>query len=215
MFTGIVQAMGVVRSLHRGPAGARLLVDAPDLNRPIADGASICVSGVCLTVTSSNETSIEFDVVPETLARSTLASLTAGHRVNLEPSLRAGDRMDGHIVQGHVDGTARIVDVRDDAEGRVWIFEPDRSLMPYLIPKGSVAVDGISLTIADVTQSTFSVALIPTTLSVTTLGRSNISDRVNVETDILARTVVHTLERMQSAPREPAVTLDLLRENGW
>jgi riboflavin synthase len=214
MFTGIIQAMGKVRTLSRGSAGARLALDAPDLPRPIADGASVCINGACLTVTQSDAIHIEFDVVPETLSRSTLGSLKPGDRVNLEASLRAGDRMDGHIVQGHVDGVARISEIANEAGGHVIRFAPDEALMPYIIPKGSVAIDGISLTIADVGGGTFDIAIIPTTLEWTTLGSARVGDRVNVETDIVARTIVTTLQRMQGSS-DGGVTMEMLREHGF
>lgn len=214
MFTGIVQTVGVVRSLQRHDAGARLMVDAPQLRRPIPDGASVCVSGTCLTVVRSDASRIEFDVVPESLVRTTLGSFTVGHRVNLETSLRAGDGLDGHIVQGHVDGTARVERIRNAGQ---WVvsFAPDGELMPYIIPKGSVAVDGVSLTVSQVDQRTFSVALIPMTLRDTTLASLAVGDRVNIETDILVRAVVATLERWRGHERSDPLTVDMLRANGW
>lgn len=214
MFTGIVQTVGVVRSIQRNGAGARLLVEAPVLRRPILDGASVCVSGACLTVVRSDPTRVEFDVVPETLSRSTLGSLSIGDRVNLEASLRVGDGLDGHMVQGHVDGTARVERVRTAGE---WAasFRPDDGLMAYIIPKGSVAIDGVSLTVAQVEDETFSVALIPTTLKETTLASLSVGDRVNIETDILVRTVVATLERWKESGRGEPLTVDMLRANGW
>lgn len=215
MFTGIVQTLGVVRSISRNPSGARLVVDAPQLLRPINDGASICVSGACLTVVSSDNSRIEFDVVPETLARTTLGGFSAGRRVNLERSLRAGDPMDGHVVQGHVDGTARVAQVRSGDEGHILTLSIDESILPFVIPKGSIAVDGVSLTVAAVDGETFSVALIPTTLEATTLGVLRVGDRANVETDILARTIVTTMRRWQAAAGAQPLTVDMLRENGW
>ncbi len=213
MFTGIIQAMGRVRSIRRGSTGAHLVLDAPDLVRPIADGASICVSGVCLTVTGNDASRIEFDIVPESLNLSTLGGLAVGDRVGLEPSLRLGDPVDGHTVQGHVDGIARVRDVRRSHEGHVVTFETDASLIPYMIPKGSVAIDGVSLTLTQVADRTFGVALIPTTLAVTTLSDLRVGDRVNVETDILARTIVTTMQRASASPS--GLTLEKLRENGW
>ncbi len=232
MFTGIVQARGTVRSIRHEPPIVRLALDAADLPRPVELGASICVSGVCLTVTAADERALCFDVIPETLARTTLGLLRPGSQVNLEPSLRAGDRMDGHIVQGHIDGTALVCEVAIDPAGHVVRFEAGTDLMAYVIPKGSVAIDGVSLTIASVQADTFTVALIPTTLAVTTLGTLKIGDRVNVETDILARTVVTTLERWRergeerggirpltreqvAARLESPLTVESLRENGW
>ena len=215
MFTGIVQATGVVRSIQRGSNGTRLALDAPELTRPIPQGASVCVSGVCLTVTRSREIRIEFDVVPETLSRSTLGSWSPGQRVNLERSLRAGDPMDGHVVQGHVDGTAVVRDIRRGSEGHVVTFAADETLMPFVIEKGAVALDGVSLTIADVNRDTFSVALIPTTLTATTLGSLRVGDRVNVETDVVARTIVTTLQRWRERSGEETLTVEMLRDQGF
>jgi riboflavin synthase alpha subunit len=220
MFTGIVQALGIVQNIHRRSTGARMVVDAPDLERPIADGASICVNGTCLTVVASDQARIEFDVVHETLSRTTLGDLSPGHRVNLEPSLRPSDRVDGHFVQGHIDGTARIRQVGSGSAGQLWTFEASSDLMPYIIPKGSIAIEGISLTIASVQENTFGIALIPTTLERTTLGRMKIGDRVNIETDILVRTIVATLRRYSASGRQPAhsgagLTVEQLLENGW
>lgn len=215
MFTGIIQAVGVVRSVRPTSTGARLDVAAPDMERPIADGASICVNGACLTVVSCDATSITFDVVPETLNRSTLGSLRPGARVNLEPSLRADGRLDGHIVQGHVDGKARVRHVEQSGRDSVWTFSATAELLPYLIPKGSVAIDGVSLTIANVDGDSFSVALIPTTLERTTLGKLRLGDEVNIETDILSRTVVATLQRMAGRGAGESLTVERLREQGW
>ncbi len=215
MFTGIVQATGVVRSVRQYAAGARLVIDAPDLRRPLLDGASVCVDGACLTVVRSDDSMIEFDVVPETLSRSTLGALATGNVVNLEPSLRVGDSLDGHMVQGHVDGTARVANIRAAGPERVWTFSPEQALMPFIIPKGSVALDGVSLTIAHVERDSFTVALIPTTLGRTTLGQLKVGDRVNVETDILARTVVATLGRWRERAEAEPLTIEGLRADGW
>jgi len=215
MFTGIIQAMGTVRSIRRGSTGARLALDAPGLPRPISPGASVCVSGACLTVTRGDEHSIEFEVMPETLSRSTFGSLLPGQRVNLERSLAAGAPLDGHLVQGHVDATARVSGVRRGAAGHVCTFTADHSLMPFVIPKGSIAVDGVSLTITDAGEDLFSVALIPTTLAATTLGSLEVGQWVNVETDIVARTIVSTMQRWQGSCRKPELTIQMLEDNGW
>jgi riboflavin synthase len=212
MFTGIIQTTGIVRSLRPSGNGARLLLDAPGLPRPIPLGASVCVSGACLTVTACEAQSLEFDVVAETLARSTLGDLKAGDRVNLERSLRAGDGLDGHMVQGHVDGVANVRRIGSD---HMVAFEAPGSLYPYIIAKGSIAIDGVSLTIAAVSGTQFTVALIPTTLAETTLAELRVGDRVNVETDIVARTIVTTLERWRDGTRGSGITMDLLREQGY
>lgn len=214
MFTGIIQAVGIVRSIRNGSASTRLALKAPALPRPIALGASIAVNGVCLTVSDVDKIHIEFDVVPETLTRTTFSHLRPGTRVNLECSLRAGDGLDGHMVQGHIDGLARVAAIRADRDGHVMTFNISDDLVAYIIPKGSIAIDGVSLTIVSVEVDSFSVALIPTTLAATTLGERRIGDRVNIETDILARTIVTTLRRQQGFTQAP-VTLASLRENGW
>jgi riboflavin synthase len=223
MFTGIVQTMGVVRSIRQGSTAARLALDAPQLARPIAAGSSIAVNGVCLTVADSDDSRIEFDVIPETLSRSTLNNLHPGARVNLEKALRAGDPLDGHMVQGHVDGLARLHDLRSGPGGHLLTFRVDAELIAYIIPKGSIAIDGVSLTIATVEADTFTVALIPTTLGVTTLSTLKVGDHVNIETDILARTIVTTMRRLggeqlrliEAAEDHARLTLESLRENGW
>lgn len=215
MFTGIVQSTGTVRTIQHGSHGIRLNIDAPDLPRPIHHGSSVCVNGVCLTVTHSDARAITFDVIPETLSRSTLRDWRPGRRVNLEPSLRAGDAMDGHVVQGHVDGRARVAEVTRERGGQVWTFQAGDDFMPFVIPKGSIAIDGVSLTIADVTVDRFSVALIPTTLELTTLGDLVVGDEVNIETDIVARTIVTTLQRWRGGSHEPGLTVEMLREQGF
>lgn len=207
--------MGTVRSIRSGSAGYHLVLEAPELPRPLADGCSICVSGICLTVTRSDSHLIEFDVVPETISRSTLGESRTGDVVNLERALRAGEPMDGHIVQGHVDGIATIRNVREDGRGFLMELTIDAGLLPYVVPKGSVAIDGVSLTVARVDEDGFAVALIPTTLECTTLGRRRPGDKVNVETDIVSRTIVSYLQRQPAGAGEAAVTLDMLRENGW
>ncbi len=215
MFTGIIQARGIVRSIQKQLAGARLVLDAPDLERPIHHGASICVNGACLTVTSSEESRVAFDIVPETLRCSTLGSLTASSRVNLEQSLRPDDRLDGHMVQGHVDGIARAQRVRPTGADKLWTFAAETSLMPFIIPKGSIAIDGVSLTIAGVDRDTFTVALIPTTLAETTLGSLRPGEQVNIETDIVAKTIVATLQRWRDGTGREPLTIEMLQANGW
>ncbi len=211
MFTGIVESTGTLSLAQPGPGGRRLRIDVP-WARECRPGASVCVSGVCLTVASPLDGALEFDVIRETLETSTLGHKRVGDRVNLERSLRVGDRLDGHFVQGHVDGIARVVRVKSSAmEWAVWI-EPEAPLLSYAIPKGSVAVDGVSLTIAAVDRSVLSVALIPTTLELTTLSSLKVDDRVNIETDIIVRTVVHHLSGVSSSG---GLTLDVLREAGF
>jgi riboflavin synthase len=175
VFTGIVQALGRVRSFEDG----RLVVERGPVDAAIGD--SVAVNGVCLTVVERGDGTLAFDVVPETVSR----TRPFGDAVNLEPSLRAGDPLGGHVVQGHVDGVGRIRDV--DAEG-IWV-DPPASLLRYVVEKGSIAVDGVSLTIAKLDDAGFRIALIPQTRAVTTLGSLAPGDVVNLEVDVLAKYV--------------------------
>jgi riboflavin synthase alpha subunit len=179
VFTGIIEAMGRVRSIKRTRTGSRLLIDLPFEARP---GESVAVGGVCLTWTGEG-----FDVVPETLSRTNLGALRQGDRVNLERSLRVGDRMGGHFVAGHVDAVGEVAEIRRARRAvTFWVAMPV-DLARYVAPKGSIAIDGVSLTVVDVEPDRFSVALIPFTLKETTLGGARRGTRVNLEADILAR----------------------------
>lgn len=198
MFGGIIEAIGRVQSFREAPGGRALVVSAPGYWTGTPNGASIAVDGVCLTVTAAAGEEASFDVIAETLRRSTLGGLRPGEAVNLQKALAVGDRIDGHFVQGHADAVGTIVRVEQGAGESIWWFSTDAAAMPYIVPKGSVAIDGISLTIAEVRDDRFSVALIPTTLAATTLGRKRSGSRVNIETDVLARTIVHYLRTLGS-----------------
>ena len=190
MFTGLVEARGTVSGLVDNPPACRLEVDVGDEWATAASvGDSIAINGCCLTVVEIGEASLWFEAGPETLACTNLGELVPGAAVNLERPLAAGGRLGGHFVQGHVDGTASVVDVSGAQEWVTMWFEVAADLAPQLVPKGSVAVDGISLTVVDVAGTRFSVALIPHTLEVTTLGVRETGARVNIETDILAKYV--------------------------
>lgn len=198
MFTGIVQARGRVVAVERNSFGVRLVIDTQGW-RPaettFKHGDSICVSGVCLTLVQLDARGLHFDVIAETLAKTTLGDLAPGSGVNIEPSLTPSSQLGGHFMQGHVDGVGRITRiVSTEAEHRVSV-EPPAELKDYVVPKGSIAIDGVSLTIASVDGNTFDVALIPTTLQLTTLGQAKVGDRVNLEADILAKTIVHYLRQ--------------------
>ena len=214
MFTGIIQKLGVVRRISEA-GGLRVLeidLGAPDAG--LQPGDSVNINGVCLTVTATGSGRTCFEVVPETLARSNLGGLRVGDRVNVECSLRMGDKLGGHFVQGHVDSLARVERI-DQAGGeyRIW-FGVDPELMRYVVPKGSVALDGVSLTVADLQPGRFSVALIPTTLRETTLGERRVGNTVNLESDLLVRAVARLLETGR-AERGGEVTWDMLREHGF
>jgi riboflavin synthase len=185
MFTGIVRELGTVDAFD----GARLVVAADATAASAAVGDSVAVAGVCLTVVERGEGRLAFDVVPETLSRTALGRLEAGSPVNLESSLRVGDPLGGHVVQGHVDAVGHVRTVEPEGEGRrVWVDAPD-TVVRYCIEKGSIAVDGVSLTIAAFDDEGFEVALIPHTLAVTTLGGLEPGDEVNLEADVLGKVV--------------------------
>ena len=189
MFTGIVKERGRVVSLDGGPDGVRLVVEAPRTAADAALGDSIAIDGVCLTVVAANDGTLAFDAVAETLSRSALARLQTDADVNVEAAVRAGEPLGGHYVQGHVDGTGRVRSVTPEGDGRrVWIDTPS-DVLRYCVEKGSIAVDGVSLTIAALDEDGFAVALVPHTLTETTLGSYAPGRDVNLEADVLAKYV--------------------------
>jgi riboflavin synthase len=189
MFTGLVEALGTVREAARTGAGSRLVVAEARLAPELALGESVAVNGACLTVVARDAETFAFDVGPETLLRTDLGALATGDRVNLERSLRFSERLGGHLVQGHVDGVGRIDERRVDGEWETVWFHCPRELATQMVPKGSVAVDGISLTLVDVEAERFSVMLIPHTRQHTTLGFKGVGSPVNLETDLIAKYV--------------------------
>jgi riboflavin synthase len=195
MFTGLVREVGRVAALDGGEAGVRLEIDAPATAPTVAVGDSVAVDGVCLTVVAAAGGRLAFDAVPETLARSALGALEPGSHVNLEPALRAGDPLGGHMVQGHVDGVGAVRSVDAEGDGRrVW-FDAPGELLRYVVEKGSIAVQGTSLTVAALDERGFAVALIPHTLEATTLGGLAPGAPVNLEVDVLAKYVERLLAR--------------------
>ena len=191
MFTGIVRELGAVEGVEESATGVRLLVRAAETAAAAAVGDSVAVNGVCLTAVGAEDGVLAFDAVPETLRRSSLGRLAAGAHVNVEPALRAGEPLGGHFVQGHVDGVGRVR--RADAEGLE--IEAGGKILRYCVEKGSVAVEGVSLTIAALGEDSFTVALVPHTREVTTLGALAEGDEVNLEVDVLAKHVERLLER--------------------
>jgi riboflavin synthase alpha subunit len=190
MFTGIVRERGRVVLAEPAPSGGlRLRVEAPATAAASEPGDSVTVAGCCLTATAALDSTIDFEAVPETLGRSTLGNLEAGAEVNLEPALRAGEPLGGHFVQGHVDGIGRVRSVEREGDGaRLWL-EVEPPLLRYCVAKGSIAVDGVSLTIAELDERGLSIALVPYTLRETTLGALRPGDAVNLEADLLAKYV--------------------------
>jgi len=190
MFTGIVREQGRVAAVDGGTDGVRLVVEAPSTAAQAAVGDSVAVSGVCLTVTEIENSRLAFDAVPETLARSSLGALATGDAVNLEPALRAGEPLGGHYVQGHVDGVGVVRTVEDRGSERRLEIDGPSELRRYIVEKGSIAVEGVSLTVADVAaDGAFVVALVPHTLEVTTLADLEAGSTVNLEVDVLAKYV--------------------------
>jgi len=182
MFTGLVREVGTLVSFEDG----RLRVES---SIAAAIGDSVSIDGVCLTVVDGDRKTLAFDAVPETLSRTTLGGLQPGAAVNLEPALRAGEALGGHYVQGHVDGIGRIRSVEPEGDGlRVWVDAPPE-ILRYCVEKGSIAVNGVSVTVADLDGDGFAVALVPHTLAVTTLGAAAAGDEVNLESDVLAKYV--------------------------
>lgn len=208
MFTGLVEALGTVRAAEPDGAGGATLGVAMPFARELTAGESIAVNGCCLTAVHLDGAGCHFQAGPETLAKTNLGRLAAGDRVNLERSLRVGDRLGGHFVQGHVDGLGRIAERLRQGEWETVWFSCPAELAAQMVPKGSVTVDGVSLTVVDVTADGFSVALIPHTLAQTTLGFKQPGAAVNLETDLLAKYVWKCL-------RGGGVTLEALRQAGF
>ncbi len=214
LFTGIIQNMDRVLALDLTESGVQLSIESTlGDTYSISSGDSVCVSGVCLTVTRCETGQLTFDVVTETLNCSTLGELGPGDMVNLERSMTSGSTIDGHFVQGHVEGVGTVIDITDLTDNRRLTIKPPSELIPHIIPKGSIAIDGVSMTVAGLDNTSFQVALIPTTLSETTLGSARRNTTVNLETDMLSRAVVHSLRQFTTA--SGTVTLESLRHAGF
>ncbi len=216
MFTGIIQGLGTIKA--RQHIGQGLVFDIqPD--PPIIDlqeGESIAVSGVCLTVTHVSRNSFRIDVSPETLSRTTLSMLRPGDQVNLEQALRPSDRLGGHIVSGHVDATGEVIEKRSLSQFTLFTIAIPKRLDRYIIEKGSIAVDGISLTVNHCKTGTFSVAIIPYTARVTTMGLRDVGDRVNIEVDLIGKYIEKLVLTGHSRSEEQVhIDLDLLARNGF
>ncbi len=195
MFTGLIIELGEVAGISRGTQSAGLAITGREILGDISIGDSIAVNGVCLTVTTINRNIITFDVSGETLKSSNLGELRRGNRVNLEPSLRPNSKMGGHFVTGHIDGVGKIRSRRLEGNAERIEIEAPINVLKYLVPKGSVTVDGISLTVVDVLKDAFSLVIIPHTASLTTIGFKKAGDTVNLEPDILAKYVARFLQK--------------------
>jgi riboflavin synthase len=195
MFTGLVQAQGSVLSLDQVANSAVLKISAPSDFDDVALGESIAINGVCLTVTNKQFLELDFDVMGETLNLTNLGTLSSGNQVNLERALKISDRLGGHIVQGHVDGRSRLLSRSKEPNWEVLTFELNDSFARYVVKKGSITVDGVSLTVSNVGDSTFEVSLIPTTLVSTNLGELAVGKVVNIEVDVIAKYVESMIGR--------------------
>ena len=195
MFTGIVEELGTVAAINVNGAGGRLTLEAPAVSDDLRVDESVATNGVCLTAVAVNRPRFDVDLAPETLSRTNLGALKTGDRVCLERSVTLSTRLGGHLVQGHVDGTATIVDIRPEGIQRTMRFSASADILRYIVAKGFVALDGVSLTVVDCDASGFSIALIPHSAEMTTLGFKNVGDTVNVEVDMIAKYVERFVEQ--------------------
>ena len=215
MFTGLIEDVGTVRSLDRSGTAGRLVVTTALPLETVAIGDSVAVNGACLTVVTKGGGALAFDVSPETLSRTALGGLSPGSRVNLERALRVGDRLGGHLVTGHIDCVATVAE-RCEVSGNILIsFRIPHEVARYFVAKGSVAVDGISLTVNTVSDDSFSVNIIPHTAAQTTLVTLSPGARVNIETDIIGKYVERLLTVGGDTAREGGITLELLAKSGF
>lgn len=217
MFTGLVAELGTVEKLARQGESYHLTVAAKKVMNNLKIGDSVAVNGACLTVVHMDDNAFTADVMPETVRLTNIGSLHAGDRVNLERTLRLCDGLDGHIVSGHVEGLGTIVSQRPEEIAVVVSFTAESRLLKYILPKGSIAIDGISLTVTEVTETGFSVSLIPHTAKETTLGFKTVGDKVNLETDIIGKYVERMLGFNAPKEQEHGETLDMnmLMKNGF
>lgn len=213
MFTGIIEEVGIVRAVRHGARSAVLQILAQVITADLNIGDSVAVNGVCLTVTQLSPAGFTADVMPETLSRSNLSVLVSGSRVNLERALPAGGRFGGHIVSGHIDGVGRVKALRRDDNALWYEISAAPELLRYIVEKGSVAVDGISLTVAWVTSSSFAVSVIPHTAAVTVLTERRVGDGVNLECDIIAKYVEKLVAPAKTS--QVSLTREFLLENGF
>lgn len=216
MFTGIVEEMGAVTSIEKSLAGTRMTLLASTVMSDLKVGDSVSVNGTCLTVVNRSEREFSVEVSPETLAVTTLGRLTAGAPVNLERAMRLNERLGGHMVAGHVDGIGTILARLPDSNAIILECEAPKEVLRYCVPKGSITVDGISLTINKVTDRSFAVAIIPHTAKVTTLGLIQVGDRVNLESDLIGKYVDRLLQERGVLPTKPApaIDVDYLKKRG-
>jgi len=214
LFTGIIEEIGYVKRINQQSRSAQIEIKADKVLGDVAVGDSIAVNGVCLTVVTFDSQHFTADVMPETISKTNLRELKPGSPVNLERALQLGGRLGGHIVQGHVDAIGTIVEKQILEIAIIYRIATEPELLQYVVPKGSVAIDGVSLTVVDVFQDSFTVSLIPHTAHETVLGEKKPGDRVNLESDIIGRYVKHLMNRNHGEERQ-ALNLSFLAEHGF
>ncbi len=214
MFTGIIEEVGTVKAVKRSGTSSFIEIQAKKVLEDVHLGDSIAVNGVCLTVTHCDGSIFRADVMNETLSRSSLGSLTTGSLVNLERAMAADGRFGGHIVSGHIDGTGTVSDIRNDGIAVWYTITAPPELLRYIVEKGSIAIDGISLTVAKVTETSFSVSIIPHTAAQTILGTKKTGDMVNLENDIIGKYVEKLMKPAEAAPQS-GITMEFLAKNGF
>jgi len=217
VFTGIIEGLGTVKSLTRAAGGVRLRVEADFTIDKISMGDSIAVSGACLTVVDFQNNLFEADIAPETLSKTTLGQTKVGDRVNLELALRLSDRLGGHLVSGHVDGIGKVRAIRPLANATLFTFEMPDALSRYIIVKGSIAVDGISLTVNACERASFEVSIIPHTAEMTTMGFKKVGDPVNIETDMIGKYVERFTKHFDTRHKNEESSIDeiMLTKTGF
>jgi riboflavin synthase len=214
MFTGIIEELGTLQRLERGSNSCQIAIQAAKVLEDVKLGDSIAINGVCLTVTSFDKEHFTADMMAETLAKTNLKDLVSGQRINLERASRLGDRMGGHLVQGHVDAVGTIVELQKVDIATVLRIKAPEDILRYLVPKGSVAIDGISLTVVAVLSDGFTVSIIPHTSKMTTLGFKKTGDTVNLEADIIGRYVEKLLQRSEGRNKS-VLSSEFLAEHGF
>ena len=212
MFTGLIREIGIVRVVNRQSGGAEFTVHAPKIASEIAPGDSVAVNGVCTTITSVHSDDFQFTAAPETLKKTTLSTWRTNTKVNLERPLKVGDSLDGHWVLGHVDGTVKIKKIHPRGDSILLTVELTKELSPYVVPRGSIALDGVSLTVAQLEGLAVTVSLVPHTLQETNFGDRRAGDQVNIETDILGK---HVVQFLQGDRKKSEITLDFLKKQGY
>ena len=215
MFTGIVEEIGKIKAIKKGKNSARLVINAKKVLEDVKLGDSIAVNGVCLTVTEFSNSAFGVDVMHESLRKSSLSTLKNDSSVNLERAMLLNGRFGGHIVSGHIDGTGKIINIKNDDNAIWYTISAKDKIMKYIIEKGSITIDGISLTVANLSESDFSVSIIPHTQEETILKMKKIGDIVNLENDCIAKYVEKLLNFKEKSEVKKDITMDFLLENGF